>query len=604
MRFVSILLLCLWATSLPLQAQTDNCNTPLKASAQARYDQALKEYEAGHYVTCYEELRKLAAKNPKSADIQFYLGLCAVKNDNNPAAIRRYFTRLATLCPDYPDARAHLYLGIIYYSDDRFEEAVVALNRFFEIANRQSNPLYEAVYAEASNYLYWSQFLAEAQQNRAPFNPQAIPGASSSDRELMPFLTHDGNTLYYLREAAVGGGPGSFYAPAQAKKVWQLFASQRRDTIFTTGAALPPPFNQYDGEGSVSITADGRELYYSVMRTTARGYANVDIYWSQRQPDGSWSDVASVGNTINSDASWESQPSVTPDGQWLYFASNRKGGLGGIDIWRSHRNADGTWGRAENMGSAVNTPLNEKCPHIHADGHTLYFASNGWQGFGGYDMYFINTGDTYLQRPTNMGLPINSERDDICMGVAADGRTAYYAQDDIYRFDLYPAARPEAMRHYTAQLTDTGGRPLAGSIEVRRNNCDKMTYSADSRSGQLALMLSMQQQNIVVARVEGYMPQVLTLSPNEVRRGVDSTRLQFHMQPLEAGRHYPLIQPIDAYVELLLAHPSMHIAVEAPRSDEAKKLYDLFVARQLRRERLSWRGGTDIDCPRITITQY
>lgn len=602
MRGLLILMGCLMAVLPPLQAQTDNCHTPLKASSQARYEQALNEYNAGHYVVCHDLLRKLAAQNPKSADIQFYLGLCAVKTDNSAAAIRRHFTKLASLCPDYPDARAHLYLGIIHYSDDRFDDAVTALNRFFEIANTTSNPDYDAVYAEAANYLHWSQFLAEAHRNQAPFNPHAVGGVSSADKEMMPFLTHDGNTLYYLRETSVGGGHGSFYAPSQAKKRWQLYSSQRRDTAFTSGEPLPPPFNQYDGEGSVSLTADGRELYYSVMRPTPRGYANVDIYYTRLRDDGSWSEPSSMGSHINGENSWESQPSVSADGQWLYFASNRKGGQGGIDIWRCHRNADSTWGRPENLGAAVNTALNEKCPFLHSDGNTLYFASNGWQGFGGYDMYFIHTDDTYLQRPTNMGLPINSERDDICLGVAADGRTAYYAQNDIFRFEFYPAARPEPMRHLWARLTDTAGLPLAGTVTVSRPESGSATFG--SHNGRMALMLSMQNKNVVVARCEGYMPQVVTIDATAVRRGIDSTRLHFLMRPLKVGDHYPVSQPIDAYVQLLLDHPSMHISIEAPQAADAQSLYDQFVNRRLRKERLSWRGGTDVDRLRITITQY
>lgn len=597
-----ILFLSLCGVLLPLPAQNDPCNIPLKASSLSRYKEAQKEYEAGHYVVCNDILRKLAAQNPKSADIQFLLGLCAVKRDNNPAAIRRHFSKLATLCPDYPDARAHLYLGIIYYSDDRFEEAVTELNHFFDIANNQSNPQYDALYNEASNYLHWSQFLADAQRNRAPFNPQVITGVSSPDQEMMPYLSPDGSTMYYLRKTAPNNRHHSFYAPSESKKKWQLYSSQRNDTSFSAGEPLPPPFNQYDGEGSVTITANGNELYYSVLRTTSRGYANVDIYQTHRLADGSWSEATSIDNRINGIDTWESQPSVTPDGQWLYFASNRKGGYGGIDIWCCHRNPDSTWGRPENLGPAVNTPLNEKCPFIHADGKTLYFASNGWQGFGGYDLYFIRIGDTYLQRPTNMGLPINSEDDNICIGITSDGRTAYYAHNDIYRFELYPAARPESMCYTEAHLIDEQGNPLQGHLTVQRIEADDMVYFCDS-SGKTALMLSTQNNNIIVAQCEGFVPQVLTLNATDLRRGIDSSLLYFRMRPIQVGSHYPLTQPIDAYVDLLLSHPNMHICIEAPNTDNAKNIYNQFVERKLRKERLTYRGGTDIDHLRFTITQ-
>ena len=100
------------------------------------------------------------------------------------------------------------------------------------------------------------------------------------------------------------------------------------------------------------------------------------------------------------------------------------------------------------------------------------------------------------------------------------------------------------------------------------------------------------------------MPQVATWDATAVRRGIDTNRLQFHLRPIQVGAHYPIAQPIDAYVRLLLDHPTMHICIEAPRATEAQALYDQFVNRRLRKERLSWRGGTDIDRLRITITQY
>jgi Tol biopolymer transport system component len=156
---------------------------------------------------------------------------------------------------------------------------------------------------------------------------------------------------------------------------------------------LPAPFNSGDPEGGVSLTADGRELYFSIIRTVA-GYANSDVY-CVRRVDGVWQQPDALGPQVNGDRTWESQPTVSPDGRTLIFASNRKGGQGGIDLWRCHRLKNGDWSRAENLGPAVNTAGNERLPFIHADSKTLYFASNGWQGFGGYDMYFINLTDTY-----------------------------------------------------------------------------------------------------------------------------------------------------------------------------------------------------------------
>ena len=599
MHRLPIVMVLLFALSTSMCAQElAGCGVPLKSSQQQHYDEALRQYEAGHFTQSNDLLRRVAKQQPRSADVQFWLGMCAVRLDK-PAAVRRHFTRLAELCPDYPDARAHLYHAIILYTDDQFDDAVGELNRFFEIANSTSNPAYDAVYAEASNYLYWSQFLAEAYRNQPPFDPQPVRGVSTPDEEMLPYLAPDGQSLFFLRQMALTSGR-TFYAPSQSKKVWQLCVSHLHDTVFDIGQPLPSPFNQYEGEGSVSLTADGNELFYSVLRYESDGYANVDIYCTRRRPDGSWSPVSSVGSTVNGKRSWESQPSVSPDGQWLYFASNRKGGYGGIDIWRSHRNADGTWGRAENLGPSVNTPLNEKCPHLHADGMTLYFASNGWQGFGGYDFYFIRLGDTYLQRPTNLGLPINGEEDDIGLGVSTDGGTAYYARHDIFRFDLYPAARPEPMCYRQGILTDSAGSPLRGTVTVERAEADAMHYPTDSATGRYAAMLSLQHENIVIGSAENHVPVSVRVKSAAART---DRPLQMTLAPVRIGGHYPIGPSVETLVNFLLEHPTMHVCIEATSAAEAKAMYDRLVEHHLRRERLAFRGGTDITQLQFRITQ-
>lgn len=607
--------------------QSDPCKVPLKASQQELFDKALKQYQEGHYEQCNESLKRLAAKAPKSADVQFWLGMCAVKRDNNPAAIRRYFTKLLSLCPDYPDARAHFYMGVVYYSDDRFDEAVAELNRYFAIVNtppsdadaQQAVEQAQRLYEEASNYLYWSQFLADAYRNQAPFNPRVLLGVSSREDEFLPYISPDGRDCYYLRTIPERDGY-SFYAKSNVKKNLRLCVSHWKDTTFSEGDVLDVPFNQQQGEGGVTLTADGRTLYYSVLNRTSRDYANVDVFGS-RLVNGRWSPLFSAGPNVNGDRSWDSQPSITPDGQYLYFASNRPGGLGGMDIWRCRRLPNGDWSRAENLGPSVNTPGNEKCPFIHADGKTLYFASNGWQGFGGYDMYFININDTYLQRPTNMGLPINGEGDDICFGVTVDGQQAYYAAvptsipgaggSDVMTFSLYPAARPEPMRHFWGSATSAEGTPIPAQIHHWRPDANTACYWADSSDGRFAVQLSMQADNLLAVIAEGFMPQIVTYSAQQVKRGMQP--LDFSLVPMSLKRSAPLpsnnlAKPLrdkwlDVLTEFLQQHPRLHIDIESPKSGDAKRLYEELLSRKLRPERLSFRGGTDIASPRWTITQ-
>lgn len=379
-------------------------------------------------------LRKYSAKHPQEPDPYFQLGL-HYAHEGNITAIRRYFTKLEQLAPDYPNALAHYYWAVIDYTDECYEGAVLHLNRYFELVAQTQDKEQMKVYEEASNYLYWSQFLSEALLSQVPFNPVVVPGVSSRSEEMLPYLTWDGQEFYFLRMVEEKQ-PASFYTKNNVRKVPMLCVSRRKDSTFTAGEPLPYPFNQGAAEGSVSLTADGREIYF-----TRQNGKSFDIYMAERK-DGVWQEAVLLGPQVNDPKAWDAQPTVTPDGQYLYFASNRSGGQGGTDIYRCHRLPNGDWSRAQNLGEAVNTPGNEKNPFICGDGHTLFFSSNGWQGFGGYDMYFIDL-DCGAIRPTNLGMPINGEQDEAGFGVTADGRQGYFANKDIFLFELYPDARPQ-----------------------------------------------------------------------------------------------------------------------------------------------------------------
>lgn len=497
---------------------------------QQRMDRAVQAYNKGRYRQSAEQLQQLARLYPNNPDVQFYLGLNAVKRGYNAVGIRRHFTRVIQLAPSYPNAVAHFYMGVINYTDNRFDLAVEDFNRYFALANSQGTPESDALYEEASAYLYWSQFLAEAYRNIAPYHPRVVAGVSSADDELLPFFTPDGSQCYFLRYTTAHA-PTTIHNRELETKELKLFSARRRDTVFQPARMLPAPFNQGDPEGSMSLTADNRELFYSVIRRF-RGYNNSDIYHT-RHDGKQWQPIANLGDSVNGPDCWDSQPSVTADGNTLYFASNRKGGVGGTDIWRCRRKADGSWGRPVNLGTAVNTPGNEKCPFIHADGHTLYFASDGWQGFGGSDIYYIDLDNDTLTRPANLGLPFNSEEDDITLGVMPDGVQAYCAGRtdsadraggaDVLMFELYGAARPEPMACLRGQVSAPDGTPLQATVTVRHGSPHAMSYTADDQ-GTFVILLSQRRPNRVTLSAPGY--RTIELTDNELRRQPLTVTLQ------------------------------------------------------------------------------
>ena len=553
----------------------------VNAKDQGTYNKALEEYRQKHYHEASKGLRTVAQRNPKAADPQFWLGMTSVRNGFNTTGIRKYFTKCIELCPNYPNALAHYYMGVILYTDERYEEATAELDTYFLLANNCDDAEQTAVYDEASVYLHWSKFLAEAVLHMAPFDPEPLAGVSSKRNENLPFITHDGSRCYYLREVPVRKDHTSFYTTSMEKTVWKLYYSDWKDSAFGAGVEMPVPFNQGDAEGGVSVTADGQTLFFSRI-TYNGGYANCDLFQGVWE-NGKWK-VERLGNGINGEKSWESQPSVSADGQWLYFASNRKGGVGGSDLWRCHRLKNGDWSRPENLGARVNTTGNEKFPFLHADGHTLYFVSDGWQGFGGYDIYFIDLAEGGEARPTNLGLPINTENDELSFGVTADGTRAYFPgrlkssrSREVLIFDLYPAARPESMRCCHAEVESSGHK----------------------KTRHETFMISNSKPTAITFAEEGLMPAIVCATGKTWREGttisLDDSLSMLDIKPLSGSRLSEHDEKLlDAWASWLIEHPRVHVAVESPKYTDAKAVYDYLVQKKkLRPERLAYRGGSE-----------
>jgi outer membrane protein OmpA-like peptidoglycan-associated protein len=135
----------------------------------------------------------------------------------------------------------------------------------------------------------------------------------------------------------------------------------------------------------------------------------------------------------------------------MYFSSNRPGGFGESDIWYSTY-GKGHWSPPINMGSSVNTSGSEQVPFIAKDDQTLYFISDGHVGMGGYDFFVVRKqNDGRWGKPMNMGYPINTPKDEMCFALSANGKEAYISSEreggigglDIYKFELYESAQPQ-----------------------------------------------------------------------------------------------------------------------------------------------------------------
>jgi outer membrane protein OmpA-like peptidoglycan-associated protein/tetratricopeptide (TPR) repeat protein len=222
-----------------------------------------------------------------------------------------------------------------------------------------------------------------------------------------------------------------------------LYESHLTDGRWRRATAVKA-LNSRKDEGMSTFVRDGRLLYFTVCgREGVLGAC--DIWQARLDEKRKVTDISPLEGFANS-KNWESQASISCDGSTLYFSSKRDGGLGGTDLWYSQRQSDGSWGDPVNLGSRVNTELDEEAPFVTNDGQTLYFSSNGHPGLGDQDIFmsWLDEEEEWTA-PINLGPPVNSAFRELGFFLTADGQTGYFSSDrtaegrgglDIYRFQL------------------------------------------------------------------------------------------------------------------------------------------------------------------------
>ena len=272
-----------------------------------------------------------------------------------------------------------------------------------------------------------NNFAISHKSDSVEFNP--IPLSINSDAdEYFPSMPINSDLIIY-----------TYRDPNSIFKDEDFFISRKKDNIWMDPVRLGDNINSDYREGSLSISLDGRNLFYASCNRPD-SYGGCDLYWSTLISDTVWSEAYNMGELINTKY-WESQPSISSDGKSIFFASNRYGGYGGSDIWMS-KLYNGIWSNPINLGPLVNSHLDEYTPFIHFDNKTFYFASKGKDGFGGFDL-FVSKIDSLgiISNVKNLGYPINTHNDESGLIVAFNGKTAYYNtlinnQLDIFSFTL------------------------------------------------------------------------------------------------------------------------------------------------------------------------
>lgn len=279
-------------------------------------------------------------------------------------------------------------------------------------------------------------------------------GINAATAEYHPSFTIDGlKVIFTVRMPYRGGCPGF-----GAKEEENFFESRWDGNQWLPRQPLPGKVNTPCNEGAGCVSPDGRFLFFAAS-AQADNYGSMDLYVSEWK-NGAWQQPQNLGPKVNG-PSWESQPNFSADGKTLYFVSNRPGGLGKQDIWKTHRLPNGDWADPENLGPDLNTSEDDFSPFLHANQHTFYFASKGHPGIGGSDIFVAELQPNGKWGNTqNFGYPLNTFRDERLLVVSADGKKGYYASNspggegdfDLYGFDMPANLQPEPVTWLNATV--------------------------------------------------------------------------------------------------------------------------------------------------------
>jgi outer membrane protein OmpA-like peptidoglycan-associated protein/tetratricopeptide (TPR) repeat protein len=523
----------------------DNFNAAIAEAtdnAMVYYEYAMYAYESG--LTYYDR-----QPNPAMGDRSF-------------AKAEEMFKKTIEFCSDY-HANCYYYLGVINFTQEDKASAIEWFKKFkaFKHTDNARYPDdYDKKLADVNEVIGELQDEQDLLSTEVPFVPSMVKNVSSAKwDEYFPMISPDNELIFYTRKVD-DRGVGEMLANWQEK-----FTFSQRDDVtspFNEGEFLKPPFNNgtFTNYGAATLSVDNKEMIICACKKEqvyGQEYLNCDLYSTIYERSGSggndfkWTPLKNLGPKINTPDGWEAQPSLSADGNTLFYTVARPTSRDN-DIYIAKRQPDGTWGEVRPFDE-INTDGKDKSPFLHQDSETLYFVStctDKRKGVGGLDIFYIREENGKWSEPKNIGYPINSKEDELGLFVSTDGHLAYYSSRiggnwNIYSFELYEEARPKPVAILKGELTDETGEPVKdATIEIAYAGSDEVTQvKVNGDDGKYAAVVKVdkKQDVMVTVKKEGHAFDSKLITKEEIKPEQVSIRNNdLTVKELKVGEAYTI----------------------------------------------------------------
>lgn len=373
-------------------------------------------------------------------------------------------------------------------------------------------------------------------------------------------------------------------------------------------------------ESSVSISPDGKRMYFDrndyyrgKYKKGSDGVNQIHIYYAENV-NGEWKDVQKA--PFNDRNYSTGHPSVSPDGKWLYFSSDREGSVGDSDIYRVAINSDGSFGEPERLSSTINTEGKEVFPFIAKDG-TLYFSSDGHPGMGGLDVFYAKAQGDSFGSVHNMGPAVNSSADDFAFHYDTERNKGFVSSDrsgnssdNIYGVELIEVCESVI----AVYIKDSKTREVLSNANVRlfdSNHNHLETKSSDS-NGQVKFDADCDTDYFVEASHDDYEDNAITFAIQQEAVVEDDLLLdriivedRIVINPIHFDFDKSDIKPeaaleLDHVVAVMKKHENMIIKVEAHTDSQGSSEYNKGLSERRAQSTVAYIVSQGIDAGRIS----